>query len=60
MDTYAAEQEIANRLEDILVSLDRRGHLDDSQEIVPLGTRQATVIVTIDGERYSLTLTKED
>jgi hypothetical protein len=60
MDTYAAEQEIAGHLEDILVALDRIGHLEDSQETRGLGTRQAMAIVTIDGQHYSLTLTKED
>jgi hypothetical protein len=60
MDTYAAEHEIATRLELILETLDRVGHLDDSQEVCRLGARQSTAYVTIGGQRYSLTLTKED
>ena len=56
------EQEIAHAdlLESILETLDRSGHLEDSQMVTPLGFRQCYANVTIGGVNYSLTLTRED
>jgi hypothetical protein len=57
-----ADQEIthAELLESILETLDRSGHLEDSQMVTPLGSRQCYANVTIGGINYSLTLTRED
>lgn len=58
MQTEAATTETV--LSDIVEMLDRTDILEDSQEIHPLGGRDATVIVWIAGVQYSLTLTRED
>lgn len=60
MTTLEHETELAARLEDFLATLDRAGHLDDSRQVVPLGSRQANAQITVDGITYALTLTRED
>lgn len=59
MNVLKEETALACLLEDFLVRLDRDGYVDDSQDVVPLGPRQATAYVTVDGIVYSLTLTRE-